>query len=400
MPSKQHGSFSAAPADCRRLSAWLHRASAWLHRASSWACTVIGECPLRSRSYTHGKLESSGLNLRILDHTQGLTHGTCGRHRPGDDQLCRRRSRGRRARGYRQRGGLADHPVRGGLRQERRGARRRGRQAAGSDQRRPDDPVGQAADGHRLVGGHRRQEVHPAADQRVHPAEAEEGRRGIPRRDHHRRGDHRPGILQRRAAPGHQGGRHHRGPERAADHQRADLRGAGLSPGQGHRGNHPGLRPGRGHVRRLAARGWRGRGRGQGHQRRQPPRRRRLGPADRGLAGQGLQEQLRHRPVQGQDGAAAAAGDRGEGQDRAVQLDRVADQPALHHPLRPGPAAPGHQAVQGRVPEDDLRPARPLQGAVPAGDQGRRGQARATSTTWCSSAVPPGCPPWSTWSRT
>jgi molecular chaperone DnaK len=53
-----------------------------------------------------------------------------------------------------------------------------------------------------------------------------------------------------------------------------------------------------------------GRGRGQGDQRRQPPGRRRLGPADRGLAGQGLQEQLRRGAVQGQDGAAAAAGDR------------------------------------------------------------------------------------------
>ena len=44
----------------------------------------------------------------------------------------------------------------------------------------------------------------------------------------------------------------------------------------------------------------------------------------------------------------------GEGEDqRAVLLDRVADQPALHHPQRAGPAAPGHQAVQGRVPEAD-----------------------------------------------
>ena len=38
------------------------------------------------------------------------------------------------------------------------------------------------------------------------------------------------------------------------------------------------------------------------------------------------------------------------------------DQPALHHPLRAGPAAPGHQADPGGVPEDDLRPAGPLQG--------------------------------------
>ena len=47
---------------------------------------------------------------------------------------------------------------------------------------------------------------------------------------------------------------------------------------------------------------------------------------------------------------AAAARVRGEGQDRAVRLAGDADQPALHHPLRAGPAAPGHQAHPGRVP--------------------------------------------------
>ncbi len=37
--------------------------------------------------------------------------------------------------------------------------------------------------------------------------EAEARRRGLPRRGHHRRGDHRARVLQRRPAPGHQGGR-------------------------------------------------------------------------------------------------------------------------------------------------------------------------------------------------
>ena len=37
-----------------------------------------------------------------------------------------------------------------------------------------------------------------------------------------------------------------------------------------------------------------------------------------------------------------------------------------------GPLHLDTQAVPGRVPEDDLGPARPVQGAVPAGDQGRR----------------------------
>ena len=47
----------------------------------------------------------------------------------------------------------------------------------------------------------------PPADQRVRAAEAQEGRGSLPRREDHRRGDHRSGVLQRRAAPGHQGGR-------------------------------------------------------------------------------------------------------------------------------------------------------------------------------------------------
>ena len=82
---------------------------------------------------------------------------------------------------------------------------------------------------------------------------------------------------------------------------------ARVPPGEGQRGHHPGLRPGRRHLRRVPARGRRGRRGGLGDQRRQPPRRRRLGSADRRLAGPGLQERLRDRPVQGQDGAAAAA---------------------------------------------------------------------------------------------
>ena len=45
--------------------------------------------------------------------------------------------------------------------------------------------------------------------------------------------DHRAGVLRRRAAPGHQGGRPDRRPRGAADHQRADGGGARLRAGQG-----------------------------------------------------------------------------------------------------------------------------------------------------------------------
>ena len=103
--------------------------------------------------------------------------------------------------------------------------------------------------------------------------------------------DHRPGVLQRRPAPGHQGGRRDRGPQRAAHRQRADRGRAGLRPGQGRaRADHPGLRPRWRHLRRVPARDRRRRRRGQGDLRRQPPRWRRLGPAGRRLPGQAVQE--------------------------------------------------------------------------------------------------------------
>ena len=113
----------------------------------------------------------------------------------------------------------------------------------------------------------RRQGLHRPADQRVRAAEAQARRRGLPRRDRHRRGDHGPGVLLRRPAPGHQGGRRDRGPDREPDRQRADRGRAGLRPRQGRRPDHPGLRPRWRHVRRVPARDRRGRGRGQGHQR-------------------------------------------------------------------------------------------------------------------------------------
>ena len=50
-----------------------------------------------------------------------------------------------------------------------------------------------------------------------------------------------------------------------------------------------------------------GRHRGQGDLRRQPPRRRRLGPAPRRPPGQAVQQRPRRSTCQGQDGAAAAA---------------------------------------------------------------------------------------------
>jgi molecular chaperone DnaK len=92
------------------------------------------------------------------------------------------------------------------------------------------------------------------------------------------------------------------------------------------------------------------------------PRWRRLGRGDRGAPGAHLQRAERHRPVQGQDGHAAAAGGRGEGQDRAVRCAVDDDQPAVHHRGLRGSAAHGRHAHQGRVPADDAEPARPVKG--------------------------------------
>ena len=53
---------------------------------------------------------------------------------------------------------------------------------------------------------------HPAGDFRHGPAEAEGRRRGIPRPDRHRGSHHRPRLLHRRPASGHQGRGQNRGP--------------------------------------------------------------------------------------------------------------------------------------------------------------------------------------------
>ncbi len=145
----------------------------------------------------------------------------------------------------------------------------------------------------------RRQDVHPARDLGDDPAEDEADRRGLPRPHGGQGGHHRPRLLQRRPAAGHQGRRQDRRPRRAAHHQRAHGRGAGVRPRQeeGREGRR--LRPRRRHLRHLRARARRGRLRGEEHQRRHPPGRRRLRPAPDRLAGHRVQEGPGHRPLQG-----------------------------------------------------------------------------------------------------
>ena len=212
----------------------------------------------------------------------------------------------------------------------------------------------------------RRQDLHAPADLRVRAAEAQARRRVLPRRAGHRRGDHRPGVLLRRAAPGHQGGRRDRGPQREPHRQRADRGRAGLRPRQGRSDQTilvfdlgggtfdvSLLEIGEGVVEVKATSG-------DNH----------LGGDDwdqgRRLDGQEVQGQQRRRPRQGQDRAAAPPGGRGEGQDRAVLLQRDHGPPALHHPRRVRPAALRGEADPQRVPEAHRGPARAHQVAVPA----------------------------------
>ena len=140
-----------------------------------------------------------------------------------------------------------------------------------------------------------------------------------------------PGVLQRRAAAGHQGRRQDRRPRSAAHHQRADGGGAGLRSRQEEGREDRRLRPRRRHLRHLGARAGRGRLRGEEHQRRHPPRRRRLRRAADRVAGHRVQEGPGDRPLQGSDGAAAPQGSRGEGQDGAVEHHADRHQPAVHH---------------------------------------------------------------------
>ena len=183
----------------------------------------------------------------------------------------------------------------------------------------------------RRVGRGPRQEVLAAGNLRDDPAEAEGGGRGLPRREGHRRGHHRAGLLQRRAAAGDEGRRQDRRPQRPAHRQRADRGGAGVRPRQEEGRDDRRLRLRRRHLRHLDPRGGRGRRRGEGDQRRHAPRRRRSRSARDRVDGRRVQEDRRHRSGQGPDGAAASEGSGGEGQDRALHGDGDRHQPAVRH---------------------------------------------------------------------
>ena len=210
----------------------------------------------------------------------------------------------------------------------------------------------------RGLGRGGRQEVSAAADQRRHPDQDEGDGRGLPRREGDPGGHHRPGLLQRRPAPGDQGSRRDRRARGPAHHQRADRGRARLWHGPEEVRHHRGLRPRRRHLRRLRARDRRRRLRGEVDQRRHLPRRRGLRCPHHRLPRRRVQEGAGHRPARRQARAAAPEGSRREGQDRALLREGDRGQPALHHRRRLRPEAPRHEADARQAGSPGRRPDR------------------------------------------
>ena len=184
-------------------------------------------------------------------------------------------------------------------------------------------------------------------------AQGDEGhRRAVPRPAGDQGGDHRPRLLQRQPAPGHQGRRPHRRARGAAHPQRAHRRGAGLRLRPRRQPAGGDLRPRRRHLRRLDPRDRQGRLRGAGHRRRHLPRRRRLRRPDHDLAGRRLPGPDPARPPAEQVLPADAEGGRGAGEDRR--------RPERHRGHRLREHLPGHRG-QGAGPPADAghRPVQP-----------------------------------------
>ena len=136
--------------------------------------------------------------------------------------------------------------------------------------------------------------------------------------------------------------------------------------------HHRGLRPRRRHLRYFHSGNRRRRVRGEVHERRYVPGRRRLRHAPGQLSRRRIPEGAGHRPAPRQARAAAAEGSRREGQDRAVVHDADRDQPAVHHGGRLRSEASDHEAHPRQVRGAGRR-SHPEDGrAVPQGAQGRR----------------------------
>ena len=96
-------------------------------------------------------------------------------------------------------------------------------------------------------------------------------------------------------------------------------------------------------------------------ERRRPPGRRRLRPADRRLDRRGVQARPGNRSAPGPAGPAAPRRGRRAREGRALLDHHDPDQPAVHHRRRVGPEAPEHDAVAREVRGAHARPG----GALP-----------------------------------
>ena len=170
-----------------------------------------------------------------------------------------------------------------------------------------------------------------------------------------------PGLLQRRAAPGHQGRRRDRRPQRPAHRQRADRGRARLRPRQEEGREDRRLRLRRRHVRHLDPRGRRERRRGASR-----PTATRTSAATTSTSAiidwliAEFKKDTGIDVSQGQDGPAAPEGGGREGEDRALVDDGDGDQPAVPHRRRDRPEAPVDEALarEARAAGRDARRAR------------------------------------------
>ncbi len=248
----------------------------------------------------------------------------------------RRSNGGLGARSDPQLGGTPHHAFDRRLHRERRAQGGRSGQTSGHHQPQTHDLLDQAFHGRDLRQGdrrhpacalhhrarrqqhtprrYRRPPVYAAGDLGHDPPEDEEDGRGLPGPGGVGSRDHGAGLLLRLAAPGHQGGGRDRRSEGAPHHQRAHGRRAGLRPGQeAERHEDRRVRPGRRYVRYFDSRTGRRRIRGEVHQRRHAPGRRRLRPRADRLHGRGVQGRASDRPAAGPHGAPAPERGGGEG---------------------------------------------------------------------------------------
>ena len=208
---------------------------------------------------------------------------------------------------------------------------------------------------------------------------------------HHRGGGHRPRVLRRRAAPGHQG-RRARSP--------ASTSGASSTSRRP-----PRSRTARPQGKATSASRSYDLGGGtfdisilelsdgvfsvQGDRRRHVPRRRRLRRRRRSTIWRTkFETETRHRPARGPHGAAAPEGSGREGAARAVVVARDGDQPPVHRLATPAGRSTWCMTFKRNELEllvEDL--VERTLGAVRAGARRREAHGRRTSTRWSSSAA-------------